>query len=126
MRLPFGNRAVTLLRRCAQTDAAGRRHEAYVPIMLTGCSWRPRRFGVEVGSARMDGQSAVCRIPADQPKPAAGDILLCGTLDEGGSVSPSEAAALLRERGREAMRVGSVIDGTGGPLKHWRCEGEQG
>lgn len=118
--IPFGDQTVTLYHR-VRTEADGRTCEGWQRHVLTGCSWRYRRADDLKDGAVTGAAKAVCRIPAGQVCPAAGDVAVLGVC-AAQPVSAKEAAAIAD--GADAFRVCDVTDNSRGPLPHYTARGE--
>ena len=123
--LPFGTENVTLVRR-GEEAADGRRRVRYGKHALNGCSWRRRSSWKQIGARMERGEEVVCRIPAGQEVPHAGDYLFRGDVTENIKSSADLSAALERHREAGAFRIASVADNTAGgaPLAHYAATGE--
>lgn len=121
--IPFGNDTVTLVRRVETVNPeTGRTAVTYAREALTGCSWRRARRWQQAGETFLPVEAVVCRIPADQTRPAPGDLLILGDADVT-VTSGAELQALIEQYGEGdgAIRVSSVRDNArpGFPLPHW-------
>lgn len=116
--IPFGNHAVTLLRR---------EGGAYKRYVLTGCSWRDSAARMLNGEAIAITMETTCRIPAGQKVPQPGDLLVLGTVKAAAN-SEIELVRLmqkLREDGYAVFRVSRVKDNSrGAPMPHFAVTGE--
>ena len=77
--IPFGNEAVTLVRRIEAT-AEGRTQVTYQTDALTGCSWQRTNSLVREGETLRQVEGIVCRVPHDQAKPHTGDLMILGDV----------------------------------------------
>lgn len=124
--IPFGSETVTLYARTEQRDAEGRTHTLWRRAVLTGCSWREKTEHTLSEGALVRTQTTVCRIPADQMKPAPGDLLILGAADAD-ALNAVEIARLretLQRAGLPAFRVQTVADNSrSNVLPHYAAEG---
>lgn len=121
MSIPFGNEVVTLVRRREQATAI-RTNVTYERLLLKGCSWRRTRSWSREGEVLVPVESVACRIPADQPRPAPGDLLILGDVAVTVSSGADYQRLIEQYRGTDgAFVVASVADNArpGLPLGHW-------
>ena len=120
--IPLGQEAVTLYHRVQTTDEHGRTKLKWQRMWLDGCSWRhAARYSLS------NAHEVVCRVPAEQTRPAIGDGMVLGRIDD--EVSDAVALAALLETHRaqgRAFRVIAVNDNmrSGFPLAHYAARGE--
>lgn len=119
--IPLGREAVTLYRRVAQ-QSGGRTRISWQRISLDGCSWRhAARYSLS------NAHEVVCRIPADQTRPAIGDVLVLGHVED--EIGTAVQLCEMLEKYREvpgAFRVQAINDNhrAGFPLPHYAARGE--
>ena len=124
--IPFGDETVTLYNRRETKDTAGRTVVTWYRTPLTGCSWTRRMERVRDGTAYVQAEIIVCRIPESNAyrKPeewdaltattglftlAPGDIIVRGTVTD----TITTAAALVDKYKRQGvMTVASATDNT--------------
>lgn len=120
--IPFGHDTVTLVQRTEARDANGKTSVSYATERLTGCSWRRTRRWQRIADDIMPYEGVTCRVPASQPKPRAGDLLILGDVAVT-VTSYAEYQALIEQYadGDGAFVAASVSDDArpGTPLPHW-------
>lgn len=123
--IPFGHDTVTLVQR-VETVTAGRTAVSWAVQTLRDCSWRRTQRDMLGENGVLEMEGITCRIPADQPKPQPGDLLILGDV----TVTISDAGDFQRlieqYRGTGgAFIAASVADNArpGVPLPHWRATG---
>ena len=123
--IPFGNDTVTLIRR-TQKETDGKRYAVYTRHMLHGCSWRRKISWRGFDTERTLVNEITCRIPANNPRPNAGDCLFLGEISDEITDSRSLNAAINAHRESGAFRITTVSDNTrpGMPLPHFSAFGE--
>lgn len=123
--LPFGTENLTLVQR-VEAAVDGRTQVSYAKRSLSGCSWRRKSVWKQNGARMERGEEIICRIPAGQEVPHAGDYLFRGDVTENIKGSADLSAALERHREKGAFRIASVADNTAGgaPLAHYAATGE--
>ena len=123
--LPFGTDEVTLVQR-VEAEEDGRTQVGYVKHALSGCSWRRKSVWKQNGARMERGEEVVCRIPAGQEVPHAGDYLFRGDVTENIKSSADLSAALEKHREAGAFRIASIADNASGgaPLAHSAASGE--
>ena len=123
--LPFGTENLTLVQR-VEAAVDGRTQMRYAKRSLSGCSWQRKSVWMQNGARMERGEEVVCRIPAGQEVPHAGDYLFRGDVPENIKSSADLSAALERHREAGAFRIASVADNTAGgaPLAHYAATGE--
>ena len=123
--LPFGTENLTLVQR-VEAAVDGRTQLRYVKRCLSGCSWRRKSIWRQNGARMERGDEVVCRIPAGQEVPHAGDYLFRGDVPERIESTADLSAALEKHREAGAFRIASVADNTigGAPLAHYAASGE--
>ena len=119
--IPFGNEAVTLVRRIEAT-VEGRTQVTYQTDALTGCSWQRTNSVLREGETLRMVEGTVCRVPADQPRPRTGDLLILGEVAV--TVTSGAEYQQLIEQYRDtggAFVAASVADNArpGMPLPHY-------
>lgn len=123
MTIPFGTDTVTLIRRTEET-ADGKKHAVYRKLALRGCSWRRTSESRMNGNGLIPSETVTCRIPADQEKPRAGDLLILGEYS-GQVTSAAEYKEIIDRLKPEggAFMVEAVSDNTrpGSPMPHWKA-----
>lgn len=77
--IPFGHETVTLVRRSEAVEN-GKTLVTYFSVALTGCSWRRSARIIRNDSALISAESIVCRVPAGQTMPRAGDLMILGDV----------------------------------------------
>lgn len=124
--IPFGFNTVTLIRRAESRDEAGRTHTTWKRVILSGCSWRAQCAAQLSESMVSSHPKVICRIPAGQPHPHVGDVLLLGDVDASPATATDVDALLICQRDKGAFRVTSVGDYTqaGTPLPHCVAKGD--
>jgi len=123
--IPFGNETVTLVQR-TETVTSGKTSVAYSTAKLTGCSWRRTSRMVRYDNALVHEEGVVCRIPAGQTKPKAGDLLIRGDAAVTVTGGADYQALIEQYRGSDgAFVVTSVADNArpGMPLPHYAARG---
>ena len=78
--IPLGNEVVTLVQR-AENVVDRKTRVTYSKATLTGCSWRRTTRIVRNDNALISEESVVCRVPAGQVRPSAGDLMILGDVD---------------------------------------------
>ena len=114
--IPFANDTVTLVyKEGAQWSTA----------VIPGCSYRRIRRRMLMDSAVSQSEETVCRIPAGNPFPAPGDVILLGehAPQVGSEIELSRLLEAFRPGG--AFRVQSVADNArpGMPIPHYAARG---
>lgn len=115
--LPFGRQTVTLLHRSM---------DGYQVYTLYGCSWQDSSVRTLGDNALTSSLETTCRIPADQQKPAPGDLLALGehAFKAKSDVEVSRLRDTLRAEGTPAFRALTVADNSrGGVLPHYAASG---
>ena len=79
MSIPFAGETVTLVRRIEE-KTGGKTSVSYETVILTGCSWRRTTHIVRSDNALISEEAIICRVPADQTKPAQGDLMILGAV----------------------------------------------
>ena len=127
--IPFGTEAVTLYNRRETKDANGRTLVSWVRTALSGCSWVRRMERVRDGTAYVQAEMIVCRIPESNayrtPEAwdaltvttglftlAPGDIIVHGTVTDVIGASLTSAALVDKYKRQGVMTVASVADNT--------------
>lgn len=114
--IPFANDTITLI---SKTEAG------WTSAVISGCSYRRIRRRMLMDSAVSQSEETVCRIPAGNPFPAPGDVILLG--EHAPQVgSEIELSRLLEAfRPGSAFRVQSVADNArpGMPIPHYAARG---
>ena len=85
--IPFGNETVTLVQR-TETVVNGKTQATYATAKLTGCSWQRTLRYIREGEVMAPTEGIVCRVPAGQTVPHAGDLMILGDV----TVSASSGA----------------------------------
>ena len=121
MSIPFGDEVVTLVRRSEEV-IGGKTRVTYSSAAVTGCSWRRAARIIRNDSALISEEGIVCRVPAGQAVPKAGDLMILG--DVAVSVQSGADYQGLIERYRDsdgAFVVASVKDNAraGMPMPHY-------
>ncbi|MBE5807651.1 MAG: hypothetical protein E7317_04850, partial [Clostridiales bacterium] len=120
--IPFGNEAVTLVRRLTETGEDGRTRVSYETVKLTGCSWRRTRTYRREGEVTVAAEGITCRVPYGQEVPRVGDLMILGDV-EAEVTSGAEFQALIEAlAGTDgAFVVASVKDNAreGMPVRHY-------
>lgn len=114
--IPFANDTITLVyKEGAQWSAA----------VIAGCSYRRVQRRALIDNAMTLSDETVCRIPAGNPFPAPGDVILLGAHDVSvqGEIELSRLLEAHRRTG--AFRVQSVADNAreGMPIPHYAARG---
>lgn len=121
--IPFGKDTVTLIRRTEVTEDGKKRAE-YKRLTLRNCSWRRASELRMNGNGLIPSETVTCRIPADQEKPRAGDLLILGNYTEAVTSAGEykEIIDRLKPDGG-AFMVETVSDNTrpGSPMPHWKA-----
>ena len=119
--IPFSNDTVTLVRR-SETKASGRTQVNYTVEVLTGCSWRRVSNVVREGETLRAIEGITCRVPANQTRPCAGDLMILGDVAVTVNSGADYQRLIEQYRGTDgAFVVASVADNArpGMPLPHW-------
>lgn len=122
--IPFGKDTVTLIRRTEET-ADGKKHAVYRKLTLRGCSWRRTSELRMALNGVGPNEIITCRVPADQERPRAGDMLILGTY-AGAVTNAGEFKAIIDSLKPDggAFIVEAVSDNTrsGAPMPHWKAQ----
>lgn len=127
--IPFGTEAVTLYNRRETKDTAGRTVVTWYRTELLGCSWTRRMERVLQGTAYVQTEIIVCRIPEsdDYRKPeewdaltattglftlAPGDIIVHGIVTDTIGASLTASALVDKYKRHGVMTVQSAADNT--------------
>lgn len=114
--IPFAHDTVTLYRK---TEAG------WTPAVISGCSYRRiRRRSIMDGTARIT-EETTCRIPAGNPKPEAGSVIVLGVCTETADSDIALVRLLESRQPHGAFRVQSVADNAraGYPVPHYAATG---
>lgn len=123
--IPFGNETVTLVQRI-ETVVNGRTTVTYDKQKLTGCSWRRTARIIRIDNALISEESIVCRVPAGQVKPKAGDLMILGDVNVAITSGAGYQQLIEQYRGSDgAFVVTSVKDNArpGMPMPHYAARG---
>lgn len=121
--IPFGNDAVTLIRRVGNL-VDNKTTVSYKKALYERCSWRRVAVARRVDRQLERSEETICRMPPES-KPACGDVVILGTI-KGLPADSAELDALIAANRGKAMRITSVSDNTraGFPLPHYAVRGE--
>ena len=122
--IPFGNETVTLIRRI-ETVADGKTSVSYTTEHLIGCSWKRARRWQREGESIVPYEGITCRIPAGQPAPHPGDLLILGNAAETVTTYAQYQSLIEKYAATDgAFVAASVSDNTrpGWPMAHYRVE----
>lgn len=124
--IPFGHESVTLVQRVETKDNNGRTKVTFAKHALTGCSWQRTEGRKLSGNEVRRNESILCRIPAEQQRPRAGDTLFLGDMVEEVADAMALQAAIEAHRDAGVFIVTAVKDNArpGSPLPHWAASGE--
>ena len=122
--IPFGRDTVTLIKR-VETVEDGRTRTEYAQFVLRGCSWRSKAGWSRFDTEKSRNTEISCRIPADQPRPDAGDYLFLGEIADEITDTRSLQAAMKAHRHTGVMEITSLSENTrpGTPLRHYAAWG---
>lgn len=123
--IPFGNETVTLVQR-TESVVSGKTVVTYSVRHLAGCSWRRTSRIVRNDNALISEESTVCRVPAGQEKPKAGDLLILGRADVHVTSGAEYKELIDRYRDQDgAFVVTDVKDNArpGMPMPHYAARG---
>lgn len=114
--IPFGNRTVTLIHRTP---------DGYRPFTLKGCSWKDTTARALNGTSIVCTIETTCRVPHGQQKPAPGDLMILGNVDESadGEIELVRLMQRLRAEGSSVFRVERVKDNAGMLMPHYAAAG---
>lgn len=115
--IPFANDTITLLHKSGAS---------YEPVIIHGCSYRRMSRRTMIDGAVSLASVTTCRIPAGNPMPAPGDVIVLGEMHEGVRGDIEFARLLESKRPKGAFRVQSVADHArpGVPVPHFAAVGE--
>lgn len=122
--IPFGKDTVTLIRRIEET-VNGKKRAEYRKLTLRNCSWhRTSELRMALNGVSPN-ELITCRVPADQERPRAGDMLILGSYT--GTVTSAGEFKEIIDRLKPdggAFIVEAVSDNTrgGAPLPHWKAQ----
>lgn len=121
--IPIGYETVTLIRR-VETSENNKTRVSYARSTMIGCSWRSTAQRIRIDNVIQLVPQVSCRVPASQPRPAAGDCLFLG-VDVPEITDARSLQAALDAAGANAMRVEAVSDRArpGMPMPHYLCTG---
>ena len=124
--IPFGHEKVTLFKRTETTNEQGKKTAVYTKYALTECSWIAVKQLTRDGEAHTYGSSITVRVPPEQTKPDAGDLMVHGEY-AGTVTSGSDYQRIIEEKRAEegAFEVQSAKNGAmdGFPLPHYKATG---
>lgn len=122
--VPFGFETVTLIRRVETTGEDGKHRTEYKKHTLNGCSWKKTTRWTLMDTAKQLITETVCRVPAGQVKPSAGDYMVLGTVKEAIG-STADINAMRKKYGDAAMQITYISDNArpGLPMAHYACRG---
>ena len=120
--IPLGREAVTLYHRVETMEADGRTRLSWRRFWLDGCSWRhAARYSLS------NAHEVVCRVPAECVRPAIGDVMVLGRVND--AADSALALCDVLEKYRQAggaFRAAAVNDNMrrGFPMAHYAVRGE--
>ena len=123
--IPFGNETVTLVQR-VETVSQGKTTVSYTSAKLNGCSWRRTTHFVRDNNAIIPEESIICRVPADQTRPKAGDLMILGSQTVNVTSGADFQQLIETYRGSDgAFVVSSVADNARPdmPMPHYAARG---
>ena len=116
--IPFGTHIVTLYHA---------ENPGYSIYTLVNCSWRSVNERILQDGATIITERTTCRILPQYTRPAPGDLLVLGVMDEeiGSEIELKRYAERLRQEGYKCFFVQSCADhSVGVPLPHYAAVGE--